>query len=75
MWLVAFLIFICVLVTGSLLVATMHMGFGLAWIFIIVLAIYFLASEGRSAKEVLGNRYAHDEISRKQYLQMKKDMK
>ncbi len=72
MWLVAFLIFIGVFVTGSLLVATVHMGFGLAWIFIIMLAIYFLASEDKSAKEVLGNRYAHGETSRKQYLQMKK---
>ena len=75
LWLIAFVIFIGILVTGSLLIATLHMGFGFFWIILIVLAIYFLATEKKGPKEILEERYARGEISRKHYMQIKKDLR
>jgi len=70
LWLVTFVIFIGILVTGSLLIATVHMGLGLIWLLITIVAIYLLIASEKNSKEILEERYARGEISRKHYLRM-----
>ena len=75
LWMALFVIFIGVITSSSLMVAEMHFGFGLFWLVVVVVAVYALARERAGPQEIADERYAKGEISRKDYIKLKQNLK